>query len=363
MEEQIHSILLNLIRLGIWGKGEVGLNQVLPESVWEKIFRLARYHTVEAVVYDGIKILPKQLQPSAQLLLKWTVRVDQIERDNVRMNSALIEQIKMFRDEGIQPLLLKGQGMASMYPVPLHRICGDIDWAFQSKRDFVRANRLIKERKGNLHHTAGFSTAYTWNGVAVEHHQRVFDIHSPLSYPYLNKLKRKFKMECMELDFNGVLAKQPAPTLFILQINAHILKHLLSFGIGLRQLCDSAIAYHALKSKIDKSLLKATYKRLGIIRWIHVLHAVLVRHIGLPKESLPFSFPDGIEEAWLINEIQQMGNFGFHDVRFTTNHPTSVSRDKVLQRVISNFRKYFKYAPMEALSFPMVHFYSDLSNR
>jgi hypothetical protein len=43
----------------------------------------------------------------------------------------------------------------------------------------------------------------------------------------------------------------------MLQVNAHILKHLLSFGIGIRQLCDAARLYKTYHNQVDGNVLKA----------------------------------------------------------------------------------------------------------
>lgn len=359
----IHNALLYLLRLGLWGRNTPSQNCRLSGEGWTLLFQFARHHTVEAIVYDGINLLAADQHPPKALWLKWTVRVDQIERENQRMNVAIEQQVHLFNRHGIQPLLLKGQGIASMYPNPAHRVCGDVDWAFTNKSAYQQANHLAQQHTGHIAYTPGFSTAYSWGNIPVEHHRRVFDIHNPFCFYYLNQLKKKYTSECIALTFGQVKVFLPAPVLFIVQINVHILKHLLSFGIGLRQLCDAAVAYHALTASIDHSDLKTVYQKLGLMRWIHLLHAVLVRYIGLPVSSLPFPFPENLDPEWLIQEVQQVGNFGFHPMPFIPGTSPEDAREKPFNQIMANFRKYFKYAPLEALSFPMVHFYSSFTHK
>lgn len=144
----------------------------------------------------------------------------------------------------------------------------------------------------------------------------------------------------------------------MLQVNAHILKHLLSFGIGIRQLCDAARLYKTYHNEVEGTVLKVVYTKLKIIKWIELLHEVLVKYIGLSKENLPFPLERNQSADWMMEEIWKSGNFGFHDERYQQEN--SGKREGTKRRLWSSFIKYVPYAPMEALSFPLVHFYSGL---
>ncbi|CDT33782.1 conserved hypothetical protein [Sphingobacterium sp. PM2-P1-29] len=145
----------------------------------------------------------------------------------------------------------------------------------------------------------------------------------------------------------------------LLQVNAHILKHLISFGIGLRQLCDSARLYYTVVSQIDPDTLKKIYQGAGILGWTHLLHIILVKNLGLPKDKVPFPYPEGWNADWMMDEIWYSGNFGFHDERFKNGKisPFSIRPDGT-HRIWKSLRNYFKYAPQEILFFPFVRTYS-----
>src|SRR5690606_3882668 len=86
----------------------------------------------------------------------------------------------------------------------------------------------------------------------------------------------------------GVQVTIPSPMLNILQVDAHILKHQITYGIGLRQLCDSARLYHSLSNDIDPVALKDIYAKLGMLKWSYVFHQVLVNLLGLDQNKLPY---------------------------------------------------------------------------
>jgi hypothetical protein len=288
------------------------------------------------------------------------VRVEKIEQRNNWMNKIIAEQCAFFeRKGGLQPLLLKGQGLALCYPDPSRRICGDIDWYFPTKDAYRKAFRDIADMGVNIRSTAGYSAYYQWKGCGVDHHQKLFDIHNPFCRSYLRDLEQQEEKRSSHTSLSGAELLLPAPLIQVLQTSTHILKHLLSFGIGIRQLCDVARVYTTYQKQIDGTYLEAIYTKLKIIKWVDLLHDLLVRYIGLPTRDLPFSIRKEQGADWMMEEILRSGNFGFHDERYQKEQQHQ-GREKSTQRIWNNLMKYFPYAPMEALSFPWVHFYSGL---
>ena len=361
-DKEIQTVLMCLLRAGLWGGGDLAFAAPVSSGVWAAVYRAAKKHTIEGLVYDGVQQLPADLMPPRDLLLKWTVRIDQIERHNLQMAAGIKAMSALFRRVGVTPTLLKGQGVAACYDKPEHRISGDVDWYFEDPAGYDEANQLIHAHGLNLKYVAGGSAEYSWGGIVVEHHKRMFDIHNPFCYGYLHRLKRQFHKKTQRQQCLGNELTLPAPMLMIVQVNAHILKHLLAFGLGIRQLCDSARLYYTFQAELDGARLQEIYRKLGILSWIHLLHSVLVKHIGLPPQALPFPVPAGTVADWMFEEIWQSGNFGFHDDRFKDQHINSeLRRSQAGQRIWSNVKRYFKYAPMEAISFPVVQYISKIN--
>lgn len=359
MDNQLRDIFFQLLRIGLWGEGKLTLSQPMDMDDWNTIRRYATNHTVEGIIYDSFPFLEEHQLPPQSLRLKWAVRVDQIERHNERMNLVIAEQFSVFNKSGLHPLLLKGQGVAACYRIPSHRSCGDIDWYFDdngyaSARDYLKKNRI------QFRDTAGFSLDYEYNGIWIEHHKKLFDIRSPFKINYLDKLKDKFTDQQQILSFQEIPVHLLAPELQILQVNGHILKHMISFGIGLRQLCDSARLYYTTHSQTNNEILQQIYMDCGIINWIHLLHKILVEYLGLPITAVPFPYPEKTNIEWMIDEIWYSGNFGFHDKRF--EHGKTITAISSLpegpKRLWKNFQRYLKYAPQEVFFFTLVHTYS-----
>ncbi|UIR55995.1 nucleotidyltransferase family protein [Sphingobacterium sp. SRCM116780] len=356
------SAFFYLLQAGLWEE-ENTLSPVFPLNLqeWEFLYRQSMEQTVEGIIYDGLQRLPIHQQPPRDLLLKWLVRIEHIERRNTWMNMIIGQQVQFFANHQIDIVLLKGQGLAQYYPKPLHRICGDIDWYFPMEKMYDKANQLILDQGLNLSYTAGYSSNYIWNTCDVEHHQRLFDLHNPFCKNFLKKLEKKEQKNKTSKQINGVSLPIPAPLINVLQVNSHILKHLLSFGIGMRQLCDAAILYYALKKEINGMALQRIYRKLGIEKWVDQLHHVLVHYIGLPQEDLPYALSQQSAD-WMMEDILLSGNFGFHDERYRqAEEQNKGNRVQVKKRLWNRFTTYFPYAPIEAISFPIVQFLSRFS--
>ena len=100
------------------------------------------------------------------------------------------------------------------------------------------------------------------------------------------------------------------------------------------------------------------YKRLGILPWIHLLHQILVENFGLSIDKLPFAYPISTKTDWMLEDIWQSGNFGFYDTNHGESFAQSNQRSNAPSQIWANAKKYYKYAPLEVLSFPFVQLYS-----
>lgn len=353
MEAHVEQAFFSLLQAGIWDRLAGRSCFPLAPGQWKAVYELSRKQTVEALVFDGIQKLDSRQQPGQQILLPWLVRVEKIAQRNRKMDAILVEQARFFSEIRLEPVLLKGQGLAHCYPNPERRLCGDIDWYFNSREAYQRANDSIGVRGMQVHHTPGFSSIYLWKGCEVEHHRRLIDLSNPFTQGFLRKIERAQYSKLQELRLGGVRIGLLSPVMQCLQVSAHILKHMLSYGVGIRQLCDLARLYYTHQEAIDGAMLQGLYRRVGIDRWVDLLHDALQRFLALPSSALPYPPAKGVDSTWMMQDILRGGNFGFFE-----EHPQGSKAPRSKRRVLSNIKKYYRLVPAEAISFPLVHWYS-----
>lgn len=354
--QEIRKAFLSLLRAGLWGSQPDCRYFPLAGEEWEMLHQLARKQTVEGVVYDGILTLPVSLFPPSPLLIRWTAEVDDMERCNRRMNKVIGNLSRWLDRNKVKAWLMKGQGIAACYEQPLHRRCGDIDIYFPEPCDADKVIRLLEAEGVVMEYQPGMSVTYWKENCLIDQHARLVDIHNPFMNKYMKHLIREEARNALLWETEGGIANLPSPLLAHLISNAHILKHLMAVGVGFRQLCDSARICYQYHEYIDGKKLEQVYRKIGIYRWIQVLHRVLVEELGMPETYLPFPLSDSGDARWM-KDVWEGGNFGFYDERI--GHPASVSRGKrIFGQLAYHLLPQIRFTPVEAFWFPIMQLYS-----
>ena len=346
-----------LLRQGLWNRKEStgSLFPLTPED-WKQLYEMAVKQTVQAIVYDGVRLLDKEHQPPRGMLIQWTVTIDHIERKNKQHLDTLRVLAQYFTHQAPLPfLLLKGEANGSYYPQPLHRECGDIDLYFYDKSE--EANRRIEALGIPVHREAyrkGSNNAeYFINGVQVEHRIRYLTLHNPFARRRLKACQNQWLTERQPgiLDIQGTTVPfLPAELNQAMQLG-HILKHLLTEGVGMRQCCDLACTLHGTHTSIDPAYLKQMLKTLGLYRFATVMYDLLEKHFGLPSDSIPFA--ERRNSDALLQEILESGNFGQQDTRNKHSDRYWVQKGYTIARICSKCYHFLQYAPGEAIWWPI----------
>ena len=118
-------VFYSIIRNSLWGS-----TIELPEDFnqWSPIVKLARTQALMGIVGD---VLLTRREIRDTLPPKFVEKLQDIPMTNVGMHSQMNMTLQLLvltlRKAGVEPVLLKGQGLARNYPVPELRQCGDID--------------------------------------------------------------------------------------------------------------------------------------------------------------------------------------------------------------------------------------------
>lgn len=345
--EPVRAALLALLRGGLWEQ-DVKPHSCFPLSrdSWEEVFLLSKQQTVTGVAFRGLHHLPDGMLPPESLLLRWMAAADGIERKNKEMNLALDSLLTLFARHGLHPILQKGQGLASLYAYPLLRECGDIDLYFVDEKEFESASDSIQAQGIRLVRKADGSLLYSWQGIPVEHHIRLIDLYHPPHNTKKTDLIWEFRRMALSTA-SDLEVTVPAPSLNLLLQYAHILKHALGRGIGLRQLCDLALSCDRWHTDIMPDVLKGVCRQAGLTKWVSLLHAFLTECLGLASDRLPYPKTAANTQP-LLEIIWRGGNFGHQAYRLT--RPTLLHKIQTAEAFRRNISFAFRYAPKEALA-------------
>ncbi|WP_288318605.1 nucleotidyltransferase domain-containing protein [Xylanibacter caecicola] len=287
--------------------------EIYPNSeAWIEIFDIAKKQTLLGICATGIDQLPDHQRPPRDLAVRWGVIAYQIEKQNITLNKRAGEVTCFLADKGFRSCLLKGQGIALLYPAPLRRQSGDIDiWLDGGRKKIVElANSIDKTNKVCYHHVEFLGR----RDVEIELHIRPSWMYSPLRNARLQRWFRENHSWDDAITSSGF--HTPSIQFNAIYILCHIFRHFFDEGVGLRQLLDYYYVIKAFKrdTSADKYKVRDSLRRLGLYKFCGAVMYVLYRVFGMP-ESEAIVPVDEDEGCFLLDEIMLAGNFGKYDER------------------------------------------------
>ena len=239
------SVLFDFLKYCLGAKSDV--NKVIAGIDWQMLYSFAFKQALLGLCFDGIERLGKEypeelkLNPiGRELLMTWMGKVQQIRRQNMKVNTVASKLFSMLREDGLRCCILKGQGNALMYPNAYSRNPGDIDiWVNASREQITEYAKKHFEIGDDIryHH---FETSL--DGVPVELHFFPGIMNNPIYNARLQKwFKRNADLQCSNVvslpDCIGEIAIPTTAFNVIYQLT-HLYHHFFDEGIGMRQIID-----------------------------------------------------------------------------------------------------------------------------
>ena len=323
----------------------IGRRQQLSEKPspqkWLSIYDLANEQAVAGLCIAGVDKLPKEQMPPQMMLLEWIGQSEQIRQQNSYLDKLTVRIWKQLNEDGLNAAILKGQGLAQEYgELASLRQSGDIDvWilgGYQTVCDYVQ--RTIPTDDLTYHH---FHYPY-YEDIQVELHQRPTILRNLIRDKKLAKWYNSFTADQFMFIENKQFAVPP-PAFNRIFILAHMYRHFLFEGIGMRQILDYYFVLHnSEKPDNEEKLLKA----LGLTTFAGAVSWVLNTQLGLEDERLIWQ-PNKQEGHFLLKEIFKTGNFGHADGRYDYKH------FRLFRRLIGRGAHLLIHYPSEILWTPV----------
>ena len=324
--DNLRGLFLALVQSGMYGSAvpaqTLSCLKTLQEDDWNTLQAMARRQTVSGLLYSAVNQLPEDIPVPARVDYALMAGADALESTHHKMTQAVRALTEAFAAGGLVPVYLKGLECSRLYPEPPLRELGDIDiWfppeQFDAARAFIQDHVHEKVCPGA---DGGFHIKF--HGYDVDVHRQYFDLPRQISG----------------------LPEIPSAEAELLMLNAHILKHACSAGVGLRQLCDMALAYARLPYDVQRY--RKASEQCGILRWTRMLSSFLNQYLGAdaPLFGLPAEDPAPLEKI-----IRRGGNFG----HFEPSRGRALSRKPFLRkldtlgRLLRSVPFALRYAPGE----------------
>lgn len=305
-------LFIELIQVALGNRDSLSRNPSAEE--WNALYEVSIRQTVAGVAFEGVKKLPDTQRPPQKLLLEWIALSEQIKSRNKYVDKQTAAIWKQLKEDGLDPAVLKGQGIATLYgELAPYRQSGDIDicvkGGYQKVSDYVQQTLPTDDLAYHRFHYPYFED------TEVELHHRPTLMRNLLDDKKLAQWYNSFGADSFvyiedkgfavpSLEFNRI---------FIL---THIYRHFLFEGIGLRQVMDYYFVLKAQnngKSQMDD--VRRTLHELRLTRFAEAMMWILYTQFGLEEKYLICGMNEK-EGRFVLSEIFETGNFGQADKRF-----------------------------------------------
>lgn len=273
---------LALLRRYFWEDTAIDLR---VSADWEAIEMIARRHMVLPLILESAMALPPEQRPPEEKIKAWKSAVIQTVLRNEFSMRAQAEIVNLLAGVGIPCAVMKGASVAALYPKPELRTLGDIDILVseatcEKAAELLEANGYRKHESDHAFHI-GFHKA----NVYLELHYAVTEF--PDSHignqikERLNSAVDRVKTARIEQYGFPVLTEADQSLCLLL----HMERHMISGGIGLRQLCDWRAYIDSLEGNTLQSEIFPEIRECRLYQFASILTKICLLYMGLDAEK------------------------------------------------------------------------------
>lgn len=314
-----YQLLISLVKSEIW-PGE-NLRQIadLQAADWAILFEQAARQGLLAIVWDALdklhagpgyaerttRLSVAEHQEMMKLRIRWALSIKKIESVHDRQWMVLKELAGIFAESGMRVMVLKGLGLAQMYPCPAHRECGDLDIFLSCKPDsyvgrnsfgkrngfakgdcFELGNKVIRRMGIPVEYDGTKHSTFYYKGIPVDNHKNFLNVTTTQVDENLERelVRILHEQKCETLELGGVSADIPPPDFQLLFLTRHAITHFLYSGLVLRHLYDLGIFYAAHNQEIDLLRTEKILRRESQYKLYRAFLDVLHIYLGMPED-------------------------------------------------------------------------------
>lgn len=305
--------LFKLIRLGLNTEQNYSFPQ-LTNKEWNNLIDLSKKLSITGIVFSGIEKLDKIKRPEKFILLELIDFCVKTEKMNRIHNLKVTRIYNLFEENGFQPIIMKGQGIATLYSSPNRRMSGDVDiWVdcrmssvadFVLKRDpqAIVSKRHIQSKKDK--------------DMTVEVHTIPALMFNPFSNRKLERWFIEWRKDAIMVNLPdaGYIAT-PCDEMNRIFLLVHKYMHFLCGGIGMKQMTDYMMLLQKGFTEEERLRTVEKIKKLNMGKFCSAVMFILKDKFGLEDKYLLMK-PNRKAGEILLEEIMTTGNFGFYDERY-----------------------------------------------
>ena len=282
---------------------------------WDEIIDEANAHSITGLIYPALKnIKNNNIDKEIIDKLKRTTLYSAIGQSNHIKTTA--EILKLFNENNIPVIVLKGLVVREYYPKPDLRTMCDSDVIIH-KEDLEKVRELLLERGFHEEEDAGHHIAFLRGGFNLE-------VHWTLANETFRKgqecFQEKIWDDAMKVKVGGIDTLSLSLEDLTLHLCAHMASHMAISGFGVRQLADLVLVVEHKGKEINWSEFKEKAEKSGLTQFSTGMFKVCNYLFGMeiPKElNIKSKNEDDEIIKLVVNDIFTGGVYGQRDLSFS----------------------------------------------
>lgn len=223
----------------------------IPETVdWRVLLRLARFHKVEALVYQGLRGVP--IPEYAEKFLSGAFQNAIFRDTQMEYRKSVLETA--LKEANLPHVFLKGAVLKYSYPIPALRTMCDIDLLVRTE-DYAALDAVMQSVGGEVVYSDGNHRNYHFpDGVKLECHPNLVHHAVPVG--------TGINPGWQYADGNTL-----SPEGVYLNTLCHLADHFVSGGVGARFLLDVWVNRYLRKPPMDRTFVESELERIGLLEF------------------------------------------------------------------------------------------------
>lgn len=293
-----YGTLLSLLQSELFGR-----EKEINAADWTFTLAEADRHVVTALLFPTMMQLRSVPDDALGSACNAAMSTSQSLEEMLEHQRKLLD---LLAKNNIPCVILKGMSVARMYPHPELRAPGDIDILVDEENiDEVRS--LMLADGFSLTHDKEKHVCYDKGDLSVEVHRKIARYPDNEKGNFTREYMRGAPERAVQATLNGVSFPVLPDVDQLISLLLHMAEHISDSGIGLRQLCDWAVAVNAMRSEIREEQLQL-FDRCGLLAFAKTMTGLCEKYLGLPAVEWAADDDETVEDA-LISDILDGGNF------------------------------------------------------
>lgn len=333
---------IRLLKCGAYGKMEP--LEPMNNFKWLKLIRLSIDQECMGIAYEGTLryINANHITLTDKVCDEWYAVLKKCEDTAILMNSSVSELHNIFTREPrlYYPVLLRGRGMASFYPNPLHYYCSHIDWYIPTEEKAREADAWARREAKITDDTDPNRIKYMYKDVLVENNHFAQEMHDKRTTDALQTLITREKSYYMPniIRINGTNVEILPPTINLFVQILYVMQHMIYGSLKPQMIIDLGTLVRKLGNQIDYIKIERWLNELKLQKTVDYEGGLLINLFGFKKEELPFmhTYYEDVSDE-LVTHIFSDENMHIESTHSSAKHRKHSSMSKYLNRdAVSN---------------------------